>query len=104
MSKKLIVSLPFIIAGVIGISDLIRRHYHTEGLDAIDKILACRSSEDLQKVAVARFCRFRRCSARACPFSTAWTSPRRRQAMPLSKARSHRCAGVSSEERRFRSR
>ena len=60
LSKKLIVGMPFIIAGVMGIVYLIRRYYATpNGRMRIDKLLlkAPLVGVIFRKVAVARFCR-----------------------------------------------
>lgn len=60
MSKKLIISLPFIVVGFMLVSYLIRRYYQTPaGRMRIDRMLlrAPLVGKILRKVAVARFCR-----------------------------------------------
>jgi len=60
LSKKLILSLPFLIVGFIGMSYLLRRYYQTpNGRMRIDKMLLKMPlvGKIFRKVAVARFCR-----------------------------------------------
>jgi type IV pilus assembly protein PilC len=60
MSKQLIVSLPFLVAGGVGVSYAVRRYYQTSaGRMRIDRMLLRMPlvGKIIRKVAVARFCR-----------------------------------------------
>jgi type IV pilus assembly protein PilC len=60
MSKKLIISLPFLVVGAIGLSYLFRRYYQTpNGRMRVDRMMlhAPLVGKIFRKVAVARFCR-----------------------------------------------
>jgi type IV pilus assembly protein PilC len=60
MSKKLIISLPFLVVGFLGISYLLRRYYQSpNGRMRIDRMMLQMPlvGKIFRKVAVARFCR-----------------------------------------------